>query len=380
MNFLTSQLRHLTRSYPAAGGYVPALDGIRGFAMMIVLFAHTDVAGFTIIPGIRIGGAGKVGVWLFFVLSAYLLTSQLIGLCEQGLLNGRAWLRYSSRRALRIYPMYTLFVLAAWYFGPKAGTPTVSATDLWRNLTMVQGSAHLWSIPVEFTYYGVLPFIVLAYTAIFRWKFLWITLATGVSVGLMTLYPPTFQVDRFLPYLSIFLLGSYAAVVMHRLADWQPSRSARVACDCIGFILLFVALGLSPYYYAIIVGHPIVQQYWHQAFTLFGVLWALFLVCVLISRRWLARFFSARAMRLYGVISFSSYVIHYVFINAAITWHLPPLLGGWFVMMSVTLASCITFLAIEQPCLRIAPKYAHNFTALAYRRISKGRQRLPTES
>jgi peptidoglycan/LPS O-acetylase OafA/YrhL len=47
--------------------YVPALDGLRALAVMMVFLFHTSL-----VPG------GWVGVDIFFVLSGYLITSVLL--------------------------------------------------------------------------------------------------------------------------------------------------------------------------------------------------------------------------------------------------------------------------------------------------------------
>lgn len=50
-------------------GYVPALDGVRAFAVVGVLFAHSGLA--------RTANAGT-GVLIFFTLSGFLITSLLL--------------------------------------------------------------------------------------------------------------------------------------------------------------------------------------------------------------------------------------------------------------------------------------------------------------
>lgn len=53
----------------------PAADGIRGLACLLVLCTH--LPGFFLPDyGKYVTGTGKYGVWLFFVLSAFLLTSR----------------------------------------------------------------------------------------------------------------------------------------------------------------------------------------------------------------------------------------------------------------------------------------------------------------
>ena len=55
---------------------LPAAAGIRGFACLWVMVIHNF--GFFVFPPGSVDGCGKIGVWLFFVLSAYLLTYKLV--------------------------------------------------------------------------------------------------------------------------------------------------------------------------------------------------------------------------------------------------------------------------------------------------------------
>jgi peptidoglycan/LPS O-acetylase OafA/YrhL len=99
-------------------GYTPALDGLRGIAILLVLFHH-----FTIIrPATEIERAlanvaliGWSGVDLFFVLSGFLITGILI--------DARGSKRYFSsfymRRTLRIFPLYYLVVFVSLVIIPQ---------------------------------------------------------------------------------------------------------------------------------------------------------------------------------------------------------------------------------------------------------------------
>ena len=66
---------------------VPALDGVRGFALLAVLGYHTFPAIF---------GGGFLGVEVFFVLSGFLLTSLM--LAEHDKTREIDFLAYYGRR------------------------------------------------------------------------------------------------------------------------------------------------------------------------------------------------------------------------------------------------------------------------------------------
>ena len=89
---------------------IPGLDGLRGIAALIVLLAHMSSGSFFLFPGGSFLGIGRSGVVLFFILSSFLLTSQVLDWPARDLLGANRWLRYLEARILRIWPLY-LFVL-----------------------------------------------------------------------------------------------------------------------------------------------------------------------------------------------------------------------------------------------------------------------------
>lgn len=93
---------------------LPALDGLRGLAVLIVLASHLANAGLPVFPGLSLSGTGKSGVYLFFVLSAYLLTRLLLARPVREWRSLHPWIDYGLRRVLRIWPLYlvVLFVSA----------------------------------------------------------------------------------------------------------------------------------------------------------------------------------------------------------------------------------------------------------------------------
>ncbi|MEG3765206.1 acyltransferase family protein [Alteromonas sp. 14N.309.X.WAT.G.H12] len=55
-----------------------SLDGLRGLAALIVVASHASNAGMYFLPFLRFEGMGKSGVYLFFLLSSFLLTIPLL--------------------------------------------------------------------------------------------------------------------------------------------------------------------------------------------------------------------------------------------------------------------------------------------------------------
>src|SRR6266850_141871 len=87
-------------------GYRPALDGLRGVAILAVMVTHSQLVT---------GWAGDVGVDIFFVLSGFLITSLLIE--EWNRFSSISLWRFYARRALRLLPalMVMLAVVVIWH-------------------------------------------------------------------------------------------------------------------------------------------------------------------------------------------------------------------------------------------------------------------------
>jgi peptidoglycan/LPS O-acetylase OafA/YrhL len=82
--------------------YWPQLDGVRGIAILAVLFLHASMGRFK---------GGFLGVDLFFSLSGFLITTLLFQEWdESGTINLR---RFYLRRVLRLYPALVVTVTLA---------------------------------------------------------------------------------------------------------------------------------------------------------------------------------------------------------------------------------------------------------------------------
>ena len=149
-------------------GRVPALDGLRGLAILLVMLGHSPLPYVT--------AAGPVGVTVFFTLSGFLITALLLEECAD---TGRVSLsRFYARRALRLLPALMVFLAAMTTFAVISGLPLApSPGDLLGTLfyvgnftTGMQGHdtvvTHTWSLAVEEQFYIVWPLVLIA---ILRW-------------------------------------------------------------------------------------------------------------------------------------------------------------------------------------------------------------------
>lgn len=59
----------MDREIANKGSKLAALDGLRGFAALVVVLSHSSNAGMFLLPNLDARGLGKSGVFLFFLLS-----------------------------------------------------------------------------------------------------------------------------------------------------------------------------------------------------------------------------------------------------------------------------------------------------------------------
>ncbi len=164
-------------------GAIPALDGLRGIAIvMVVLYHVTDSFVSRERPLLSIGGwdvatpllNGWMGVELFFVLSGFLITHHLLRR-----MRGTRRLQlgtYLARRGLRIVPTYYVVLavvalgLVPYYeFEPgRLGTRVLYHALFLQDYLPSSLLAPFWSLGVEEKFYLAAPLVALVVVSIGR--------------------------------------------------------------------------------------------------------------------------------------------------------------------------------------------------------------------
>ena len=244
-----------------------SIDALRGVAILAVLqlhlFATNHAYWFLDLPRAvqQILGGGRAGVDLFFVLSAYLLTNNLIKH------RGRAGLvpTFYLRRVFRIIPLYWLllatgFSLSALWTLAELPQRTFLWHDhypLWTYLLFLQNWANgfagepvahyfapTWSLAVEEHFYLLLPLLAtrLQPRALAALAMIWVITALPIRMALES------HVTTFAPYyFTIARLDSFGWGILIALTPqhWPDmvGRFDRRLCLAIG-ALIYVDVSL----------------------------------------------------------------------------------------------------------------------------------------
>lgn len=330
-------------SPPLPDDAVPALTGVRGLAAFGVFVFHAWLLAGSpaLAPGVPwldaslawLARMGWSGVDVFFTLSAFLLGLPFAraAIARAPAPDTRAYL---GRRALRILPAYwvqcaVLFPLAAvgitvlpggvWPGWTAALAHAVLWIDAWPQVRPLLSS--WWTLPVEFGFYLLLPWLAHAFGAR-RWAWLllalpvaWLWRATwlwfppmGVStMGWIDHLPG--RIDQF----AVGLLAAYAWAC-HEASGRRVDARLANAVLALAAATFFVAPALllldgrtEPN--QLVSLHPVVLA-WHTLAS--GVVAAGLLACA--ARAPWSRWLAATPLAWLGTISYSFYL-----------WHLPAI-------------------------------------------------------
>ena len=279
-----------------------ALDGLRGFAALMVIADHTW--GW-------FRGVGASGVWIFFALSGFLLARPFIG--QPNLVLSFSYMsQYLRRRLLRILPMYFVYIFVVFAISGRLNLALMHCLFL-------TGDGHLWAIPQEVIFYLLWPLVVLVLLLPLRnvpklspIALLISLVAWNGFVGIDRIWLLGMNHIKLPLFFGIFLTGAFFSYVyslsspyLSTLAHRYRLLVARLA-SFIGMMTLLFFLLLST---GRIFGEKIIYSQMHFGF--YGFLAGTVIVCVLLAKgRALHNFLSIPTLRAIGTVGFSLYLIH----------------------------------------------------------------------
>jgi len=202
---------------------IPALDGLRALAVTAVVTWH--------LPGAPLGRLnGYRGVWVFFVISGYLITT--LSLREEDKRGQVSIKGFFARRTHRILPLYYLALAATcvWVFalGHKpdfegtlpAYLVYVQEFPIFRhNFALPLGQA--WSLGIEELFYVVWPIFGFMLFTRSRWR---PSATVALTVACLVLMVADHGLAQFWGSLADILFGCIIALALHNRAFY-----ARVA-------------------------------------------------------------------------------------------------------------------------------------------------------
>jgi len=342
----------------------PGLDGLRGIAVAAVVVEH---AWPNLLPG------GFTGVDMFFVLSGFLITNQLLSEYQQ---NGRISLgAFYARRIKRIFPASLLVILAtgitwALLFGPglaneilrslAAATASISnfyfmasSLDYFQADSGSSPVLHYWSLAVEEQFYLAYPVLLLLIARIARWRNsadsfprlvgLTLTVATVLSFLAMTFSSPT--AAFYLPWFRAWELSAGGLIAVFVASQGEAAR--RIAPHVRSALLAMGSIGLIT---AFVYSETFTR--WPGYETAIPVVATCLLVISLFNAPKSSVFFASAPLVFLGRISFALYLWHWVLLGLFDNLSLPGLRSDAFTLLAVSAALALataSTVIVEEP-------------------------------
>ncbi len=355
--------------------YYPALDGLRGVAILLVVFLHNF--GF-----MNYFFFGWLGVDLFFVLSGFLITDILLKTVGKP----NFFRNFYMRRVLRIFPLFYLTLVICLLILPHLKNLNLEVSYYTNNQfwlwTYLQNwlyvfkepygdkiLLHTWSLAVEEQFYLLWPITILL---IRRPKIL-LAIATVALVltGITRYIVWSYKIED-LAYGSLYTftridglcIGCMLALLMRINPGFLKKYTTAI-------VLLMAAINFGFYFinnqqsftlpYLAFVGY-----------TTFAVLFGLLVHEVVSGESKLIQFlFDNGILKFFGKISYGLYVYHwpvyillfsffrdFFLININISYRMAETGSGILVTAAATLLSVISYRYFEKPFLKLKTKYS----------------------
>ena len=311
----------------APAGRIPALDGVRGVAILGVMLCHFTRTG---LPGSVVGTildrlfvAGCSGVDLFFVLSGFLIT----GILYDAKADPHFFRNFYARRVLRIFPLYYGFLFVYFQVLPRlhpftpamqrmaehqpwlwgyASNLLMARTGHWAFVVDWMDLGHFWTLAIEEQFYLAWPLVVflLPRRALLRTCVACMAGALLLRWGLLLRHASPVTVELFtLCRIDALAAGGLAALLVRGVrTGWRRHLGA-----------MAVALGTAVAAIALARGQwsdsdPVIQRLGLSLLALFCA--ALVLLAAEDVPGPVARWFARPALQWFGTYSYAMYVFH----------------------------------------------------------------------
>ncbi|MBN1995823.1 MAG: acyltransferase [Anaerolineae bacterium] len=367
--------------------HFPALDGLRGIAVLLVLAAHISVYSPLASPGFRVVNNGWVGVDLFFVLSGFLIGKQLLAeLARSGAINlKRFWLK----RFFRIVPAYffTLIIAVIYslileqqdyfkqyslYYLLYLQNYLIPVEEFARYLKTF-GLTHTWSLVVEQNFYLLVPifFLFLFSKAKHNWK--WLVIATLSVLLLPLIYRISFtyafrgKIDQplffkfiYIPFYSRYDSLAFGVILAYFYLFYKPLIPWDWPWAKLGLIFVFIP---------VLFGEHAPSSFFNTSlvFSMLGLGFALIILRCLQPGYNNQKLVNLPILRFYGRISYSFYLLHVFPLMFTIRltqsfidpgqYGLAYFIVCFFISLAVvSIAANFMYLLIERPFLKLRGK------------------------
>lgn len=354
--------------------YYPALDGLRGLAILLVIFHHN----FRFVHYFLFGW---LGVDLFFVLSGFLITDILL----QALGKPDFLKNFYIRRVLRIFPVFYAALIICLFILPSINKLHLDVSYykenqgwLWfylQNWLFIFKEPHgdkillhTWSLAVEEQFYLVWPLVILLVRKPRRLIMLVLVVLIAVVVARYILW--SMQI-KGLAYSSLYTFTRIDGLCIGCILALLLRNNAAYLKKFMIVIVLFTAAVNFGFYFVNSRNGYSLPYLAFAGYTTFAVLFAILTYeAVMGGSKIIQLIFTNRVLRFFGKISYGLYVYHWpVYIllfdysvyriteRGLASDQMAQFISGLIVTAVAILISTISYRYFERPLLKLKERF-----------------------
>lgn len=308
-------MKNITNKKISEENYYPALDGLRGLAVLMIIFYHNfDYLRFT--------SSSWIGLDLFFVLSGFLITEILLKKR-----NSSHFLKnFYTRRALRILPVYYLSIFLFLFVLPRIIQFHFSIQYFlmhqqwfwleiqnWLFILKPDGNNnylnHFWSLALEEQFYLFSPVIILLIKPIQKFiSFLFFVLLLVIMMRLILWNLKIGDIS----YINLYAftrvdglcIGSLLAIFKYQ-GTFELSKFNRT----LALIFISLAFIILPFFKIIL--HSKLPYRACCLFPAISIFWGLIVWSSIRGNSVIKSFFDNGTLKYFGKISYGLYIFHW---------------------------------------------------------------------
>jgi|SRR5579884_124545 len=364
-----------------AQGRLGVLDGLRGIAVLLVLWYHVwEISWLPApLPALQfIPETGFAGVDLFFYISGFVIAYPFVTAQARGEAPP-TWRHFAYRRGIKIVPSYLLSIIVAVALGyAHFASAGQALRDIGTHLLFIHtwwsdtyGSINgvLWTLAVEVEFYAIFPLLWFAFS-----RLPWLTAAAMTAIAVLyrvhaaqCCYHTSMELLIFnLPgYLDVFAAGMLSSLLYVRWNGVRaPWRAPLASAAALAGFALFALLLQNLWATRMADQWSTVWQIAHR--TPVACAFALMAVGSLLAPPLWQRCLANPVLLFFAAISYNLYLYHQMLARLLLRWRVPNFAGRdphadphWqvtytLVAFAVTIAQAtlVTY-AFERPLLRV---------------------------
>lgn len=283
------------------------LESLRGISCLIVLFAH--ILSTHPLYGIYASGCGKIGVWIFMILSGFFLLFSYA--TSDNFFTLKDIIPFYLKKIIKLYPIFMITVFMAYRFGFIS-----HAQGILDHLTFRAAWGHFWYMPVIFKFYLVAPLFLILFSFCKKYfeitgKFIYIALLLIICIYYSIKHPYSTYIENSYDlkwYLPVFIFGMIIVLLYSTLKNKLNTSFIYDVFALISIIMIIIQTPL----FRQLLWNIAPSGFLQNQYLYLGLLSSIFLFATSFGKIFIKLLEKSNILQKCGEYSFYIYLVHFI--------------------------------------------------------------------